>query len=286
MTLIGRIFTYILFVLAVVFFLSAAFVNAKHISYRNLVEDKSTGYKVQLAREQAKSKELTGLVEKLRDEKAIEQLGRRAALSALQTQMERLNSELQEKEKELAAKQSQVTLLTATEDLTQKELTARTKENEELRQQLVSAREDRDMQYQKFVQTYDEFVRLQGTRDTLDRQSKELARSLTAAIQKLNILGITPETKLDGPPAVNGVVTAVSSNLVEVSIGRDDGVREGDDLDVYRGAQYIGRINITRSEDDRAIGEILTSHIKGFILKGDRVDSRLSEIYVKRPSAQ
>lgn len=286
MTFLGRVFTFMVLVLSVIFFVLATIVTSSHIDYRNLVENKDTGFKVQVAREQAKSKELTELVEKLKDSMAVEQVGRRAALSALQTQMERINSELQEKEKLLADKQSQVTILAATEELTQKELGARTKENEELRQQLVSAREDRDTQYQKFVQTYDEFVRLQGEKDTLNKYAKDLARNLTSAKEKLDILGITPDTKLDGPPAVNGVVTAVSNNLVEVSIGRDDGVREGDDLDVYRGGQYIGRINITRSKDDKAVGEILPSYIKGFIIKGDRVDSRLSELYVKRPTAQ
>ena len=78
----------------------------------------------------------------------------------------------------------------------------------------------------------------------------------------------------------------MSNNLVEVSIGKDDGVRVGDKLDVYRGGQYIGRINITRSEDDKAVGEILPTYSRGFILKGDRVDSRLNELYVKRPGAQ
>jgi hypothetical protein len=176
--------------------------------------------------------------------------------------------------------------LTGTEQLTQQELAARTKENEELRQSLVKAREDRNAQYQKFVQAFDQYLRLQGEKKTLEEQSKELARDFTAAKEKLEIMGITPETRLDGPPPVNGLVSAVSNNLVEVTIGKDDGVRVGNELDIYRGGQYIGRIRITRSEDDKAVGEVVTSYSKGFIRQGDRVDSRLNELYVKRPTAQ
>lgn len=286
MTLLGKVFTSMVLILSVIFFTLAIAVNATHISYRELVENKSTGLKAMLAREQTKSRELVELVQQQKDAMAVEQLARRAALSSLQTELERLISDVSEKEKELAAKQSQLTQLAATEQLTQQELAARTKENEQLRGELVQAREDRNSQYQKFVQTYDQFVRLQGDQKTLEVQSKELARTHIAAIEKLNILGITPETKLDGPPSVNGVVNGVSNNLVEVSIGKDDGIRVGDKLDVYRGGQYIGRVNITRSEDDKAVGEVLASYSKGFILKGDRVDSRLNEVYVKRPAAQ
>ena len=286
MTLLGKVFIGMIAVLSVIFFAFALMVNASHINYRDMVEDKSTGLKAVLAREQAKSRELTELVQKQKDAMAIEQLARRAALSSLQTQLEMLMADVSDKEKQLAESQSQLTQLVATEHLTQQDLAARTKENEELRKQLVQAREDRNAQYQKFVQTYDQYLRLQGDKQTLEAQSKELARVYTAAKEKLDIIGITPETKLDGPPAVNGVVTRVSNNLVEVSIGKDDGIRVGDQLDVYRGGQYIGRINVTRSEDDKAIGEVLTSYSKGFIVKGDRVDSRLNEVYVKRPLAQ
>ncbi|MGN6134292.1 MAG: hypothetical protein ACTHOU_07295 [Aureliella sp.] len=286
MTLLGKVFIGIVFVLSIVFFTVSLLVNASHINYRDMVEDKNTGLKSQLAREQAKSQELSELVQKQKDAMAVEQLARRSALAALQTQLEMLSSDVSEKEKELSASKSQLTQLAATEQLTQQQLAARTKENEELRNQLVQARQDRDSQYQKFVQTYDQFIRLQGDKETLEKETLALSRKSAAAEANLSILGITPETKLDGPPPVNGLVTDVSNNLVEVSIGKDDGVRVGHQLDVYRGGRYLGRINIIRSADDKAVGEVMPSYSKGFISKGDRVDSRLNEVYVKRPAAQ
>jgi hypothetical protein len=282
MTLLGKVFTLMVLVLSVIFFTLSVAVNATHINYR----DENAKLKDQQKLEQAKSKELAELVEKEKDKLATEQLARRAALSSLQTQLEQLNSDVRAKEKELADKQSQLTQLANTENLTQQQLTARTNENVELRNLLKQAQEDRNSQYQNFVQTYDKYLRLQGEKKSLEDQARELGRKFDGAQEKLTILGITPDTPLDGAPPVNGVVSAVSNNLVEVSIGKDDGIRVGHKLDVYRGGQYIGRINITRSEDDKAIGEVMPSFSKGFILKGDRVDSRLNEIYVKRPSAQ
>lgn len=286
MTLLGKVFTGMVFVLSVIFFTLSIAVNASHINYRDMVENNNNGLRAQLTRAEAKHRELQELVDKQKDALATEQVARRAALSSLQTQLELLTSDVSEKEKELAEKQSQLTRLVATEQLTQQELAARTRENENLRQSLVQAREDRNAQYQKFVQTFDQYIRLQGEKETLEEQWRALADANTAAREKLDIIGITPETKLDGPPAVNGLVSVVSNNLVEVTIGKDDGIRVGHTLDVYRGGQYIGRIKITRSEDDKAVGEVLSQYSKGFIRQGDRVDSRLSEIYVNSPSAQ
>lgn len=282
MTLLGKVFTAMVLVLSVIFFTLSVAVNATHINYRNQVEG-DDGLNAQLKREQAKSAELTKSVEKLKDDWAIEQLARRAAISSLQTQLESYASEVAKKESLLAAKVSQVTTLSSTEQLTQQELADRVKENEELRKQLIQARSDRDAQFDRYKQAYVQFMRLQGEKKTLEEAKNDLMKDHVSALEKLDIIGIKPNSKLDGAPAVNGVVNSVASNLVEVSIGRDDGIKEGHKLDIYRGAAYIGRINITRSVDDKAIGEILPAYSKGFILKGDRVDSQLNQIF--RPTS-
>ena len=144
MTLLGKVFTFIVLILSVVFFVVAGFVNARHINYRTLVEDKQTGLNVQLSREQAKTRELTNLVQQLRDTLAVEQLGRTTTVSALETEMRLINETLKKKEEELAGKQSQLTVMAATELAMTEELKARTAENDELRQSLNSARDDRN----------------------------------------------------------------------------------------------------------------------------------------------
>ncbi len=283
MTLIGKVFTFIVLILSVVFFMLAAFINARHINYRDLVENKNTGLRVQLQREQAKANQLNELNERTRNDLATEQLGRRMHVSALETALTQKNQELIAKEQQLADEQAKTTLYETKIAASDQELAARTAENAELRKQLVDARQDRDNQYQKFVQTYDQLARLQGEKQTLDKQSKELARDFSAAKEKLDIIGITPDTKLDGPPAVTGAVSAVKNNMVEITLGLDDGIRIGNELDVFRGAAHVGRIRITRSVPDKAIGEVMLEHARGFIVVGDRVDSKPTELYVRRP---
>ena len=79
-----------------------------------------------------------------------------------------------------------------------------------------------------------------------------------------------------GPPVVDGLVLNVGKdNLVEISIGHDDGLREGHELDVSRGNRYLGRIIIVRTQPDRAVAEIKKDFSKGLIQKGDRVRTKV-----------
>lgn len=283
MTLIGKVFTFLVLILSVVFFIVAAFINARHINYRDLVENKNTGLRVQLQKEQAKTSQLSELVERLRNDLAIEQGGRRMTVSTLETALAQKNQELVAKEQQLADEQAKTTLFETKILSSDQELAARSSENADLRKMLVDTTQDRNAQYQKFVQTYDQWTRLQGEKQTLDKQSKELARDFTASKQMLDILDITPKTKLDGPPAVTGVVSAVKNKMVEITLGRDDGILVGDELDVFHGSSHVGRLKITRSVADKAIGEAMQEHARGFIAVGDRVDPKPNELFVRRP---
>ena len=59
------------------------------------------------------------------------------------------------------------------------------------------------------------------------------------------------------PPVVDGVVLGITSSgsgdeLVEVSIGADDGLLVGNTLEVFRDKKYLGRLEILRTSPDRA----------------------------------
>ena len=155
-------------------------------------------------------------------------------------------------------------------------LDATSKDNDVLRQKLKDSRQDRDQIFQRLVAAQDNLNRTQGSLQTIIDRERQLASDYTAAKEKLEILGIDPDTELLEPPRVNGQITLVDSNgLVEVNIGKDDGLREGFTLDVTRDKQYLGRLVIRRVADDKAIGEILKDYQKGYMRSGDRVDSKL-----------
>jgi len=81
---------------------------------------------------------------------------------------------------------------------------------------------------------------------------------------------------VDIPPRVDGIVTNVGEKtLIEVSIGSDDGLRAGHTLEVFRNNAYLGRVEVTQLEPDRAVCRIIPEYRKGIIKRGDRVATKL-----------
>jgi hypothetical protein len=122
----------------------------------------------------------------------------------------------------------------------------------------------------------DTFNRLQGEHDRLTERYSELNNNYNLAAEKMQSLGIKPDTDLGVAPAVNGTVLAVATNgILEVSLGQDDGIRENMELDVHRAGSYIGKVKVTKVTPNRSLAEVLTKYQKGYVQAGDRVDSKL-----------
>ncbi len=273
MPLLGKVFIYMIFVLSIVFFTTSVLVNSTHINNKEAAEKASA--RAALAEE--KNTQLGEQLLQLQNELAIERLARRSSLAALQSELTSLQADLEQKEKNFIQKTAQVTQLSQSEKVTTAELKARTAENDLLRKQIREAEDNISNILAKYVETKDAMNRLAGNYETLKSRAAQATDDYTAALSQLDILGIDERTPLVAPPAgVNGQVLAVASNgLVEVSLGRDDGMREGFTLEVTRGGQYLGRVRVTNVRDDKSVAEILTGFRRGAILQGDRVDSKL-----------
>ncbi|MCA9194668.1 MAG: hypothetical protein KDB03_23015 [Planctomycetales bacterium] len=272
MTLLGKVFTGIVGLLSVIFFTLAVVVNASHINQKDraeAAESKSRDL-------QNKNDQLASLLEETKSSLAVEQAARRSALASLQTQIGLITDELGKQQEAFINLQSAHTTLVQTEKATAEELKAKSDDNELLRQQLVKSVEDRNQLMQRLASTKDSMNRLQGDKETLEERWRQLAADFTSAKEKLEILGIKADTLIEAPPAVNGEVLAVSNNnMVEVSLGRDDGMREGFTLEAHRSGQYLGRLVVRTVADDKSVAEVLPRYQRGFIRPGDRVDSKL-----------
>lgn len=81
----------------------------------------------------------------------------------------------------------------------------------------------------------------------------------------------------------DGIVLADSENdQVEISIGSDDGLSTGRQLEVYRregaAGKYVGRIEVLLTQPDRSICRVLSDFLQRPIRKGDRVATELLRI--------
>ena len=88
---------------------------------------------------------------------------------------------------------------------------------------------------------------------------------------------MTIKDPLNGqPPTVRGEVLAVDKdNHVEISLGTDDGLREGNMLEIYRGDKYLGRMRVLEVKPHRSVGTILKELQQDVIRDGDQVATRL-----------
>lgn len=79
-------------------------------------------------------------------------------------------------------------------------------------------------------------------------------------------------------PDIEGRVLRIADDYLEVSIGSDDGVKTGQEYFVFRtgdSPQYIGKIRITLTEADKAVGRLIFSNLGRKVMEGDNVAGKI-----------
>ena len=146
-----------------------------------------------------------------------------------------------------------------------------------LRDEIRVAQQARDERFANTIVLTDSISGLQGSLASFKEQGVQLRDQVSRQKQVMDAYELTEYTPVvDIPPRVDGIVTKVGEeSLIEVSIGSDDGLRKGHTLEVYRNNAYLGRVEVTQLEPDRAVCQIIPAFRKGVIKRGDRVATKL-----------
>jgi hypothetical protein len=277
MTLVGKIFTVLVFIMSISFMMLAVTVFATHRNWRDIVIAPG-GLKEEIEKKTDRIVELGNEIVRVEDSLAMEQAARRFALAAGQSRLETLSAQLNRRQTEFTDLQAAHDVTVNTLDRNLNILDSLTKENEGLRSEIKSALNARDNFFNQVVKLTDEVNRMEGNLHTLDERHKGLLVQNGKMAKVMRLHEITIHTPVDGiAPRLDGYVTAVSDkNLIEISIGSDDGLREHHFMEVYRKNSYVGRVEIVMVEPDRAVAKIIPEFRRGLIKKGDRVATKLS----------
>lgn len=278
MTFLGRIFSTILVFLSLTFMVLALVANASHRNWRDVVLDPENGLKRRVELVEQTNQQLRDSRQRTEATLAREQAARRTALAALQTQLDDMRRQLQTSEQTVQSLQATNNELVQTDRSRAEELARLTQANETLEQKIISERADRDAVFAQALKLTDEINQAVGLLETERKRKEQLASTVSRYTEVLDAHGINPDDPLDGaPPDRNGVVLAVNrpSKLVAISIGYDEGLREGHTLHVTRNGRYIGKLLVKRTEPDRAVAEILEPYLEGPIQENDRVDTHI-----------
>ncbi len=275
MNLLGKSLTFAVFVLSVVFMIVAIAVNASHRNWREVVLGPD-GLKQQIETIEATNKQLRDAAQRSQAALDREQAARRTSLAALQTQLSEAREQLTQSAADVEELRAANTELAQLDRARAAELEAKSAEVASLRSELRKEQQDRDALFARALELTDQVSQATGLLQNQKQRNEQLLTQLTRLEEVTEAMGINVDDPLDGaPPDRNGNVLVVNRQRkqVEVSIGSDDGLRDGHLLDVTRDGSFVTRLKVRYTEPDRAVAEILTDYNNRTIQEGDRVDT-------------
>ncbi|HZN32666.1 MAG TPA: hypothetical protein VFB80_02570 [Pirellulaceae bacterium] len=274
MTLVGKIFTVLILVMSIMFMAFSMMVFATHKQWK----DHAGKLTKELAELKTAQNDAKALEQRLRNELAQEQAARKSVLAALQQRATKAETDLVAKQQELDNISAQHTKTVAEAEAAQQRLLALETETKKLRDELRTVQRDLDVQFNRVVKLTDDLNQAESLKQILDERLREATFHMAKMKEVMTKNGLTETSLVDHiPPRVEGIVLEVSDkDLIEISIGNDDGLKIGHTLDIYRDNTYLGRIVIRKTGPDRAVGQVQKEFQRGQIKRGDRVTTKFS----------
>ena len=264
MSFLGKILTVLIFFLSVTFMAMAVSVYATHKNWYQRVHNTDTskgelGLLAQLKQKEDDNARLEREKRDLENQLNTEKVMRRLAISRAETTRQLDQKSLADKDAQLKAEMKNTAEATATVKSTQEFIGSLNKEVEDVRGTLKTTREELDKTFASMVTQTDKNHQLMLLKKRLEDQQLVLAEQVRRLKTVVEHHGIREHDPVDGPPRAEAVVTSVRQDgrsvFVTVSLGKDDGIRPGHQMNVFRGDRYVGRITIRSVEPNRSVGE-------------------------------
>jgi hypothetical protein len=276
MNLVGKIFVVLILVASTVFMTMGLMVYATHINWYNDVMSKD-GLQAKLKEERDRARDLRADIEKYKAEAAAERALKDQSVAKAETERNVLAAKQVELQKDVETQATRLETAAKALQVAEEGLTAARKENVDLREDIRLAQKQVDEKLKLATQTEDKLHIALGQLADLKKRADQLALDNAKASALLKTVGMTFDTPLSRqPPQVFGRVLAVDKNdRAEISIGSDDGLLEGNTLEIIRGSKYLGKMQIVEAHPHRAIGAILPEFKRDVIRKDDEVATKL-----------
>ncbi|HEY3393247.1 MAG TPA: hypothetical protein VGK58_11095 [Lacipirellulaceae bacterium] len=282
MNWLGKVFVVLILIMSLVFMGLAMAVYATHKNWKEVIEGApgSPGLRTRLDQAQQENQQLVAernrKVEELEGEKdaALRQV---AQLESERTGLVTRNQSIQAENDKLTQDIAQATAAVSATQANNDKLAA---EVTNLRQQIRTAQQARDAAFRETLASTEQLHQLIGKYEIAQERLQQLTQQVAGMRTVMQASDINPDTDPSGVvPTVDGVVSQVrrvpGDQLVEFTIGSDDGVKEGDTVIVYRGNRYLGRLAILETSPDKSVGRVERRFQQGQIQEGDRVATRL-----------
>lgn len=274
MTFVGKILTVLIFVMSLVFSSMALMVLSSNKNWREDAIAKKGEIEILSSKITALEGEKNVYLNTLKMERA----SRQSTVAALDTTAALLDTKFARKEAELSKMTKEYGK--AQTDLKQKSdmLASVTAEVKDLKTNIKNAQQVRDEKLQEAVELADQIAASEGTLRILKERESQLAIQNAKMQMVMTAKGLTPNSLTDHiAPLIDGFITAVSAknpDFSEISIGSDDGLRKGHQLQILRGKIYLGRAVVVETAPNSSV--IKVELRKGIIKKNDIVTTKLN----------
>ncbi|QDU27271.1 Chromosome partition protein Smc [Anatilimnocola aggregata] len=280
MTLVGKIFTVLIFVMSICFMTASVMVFATHKNWKQYATNTDTslgkiGLEKQLADLKILEQNLKDELERYKRKLEEERVARRAVVGSLHARLAKAETELAAKQNEYATLITSNTVISQEVKVAQDRLAEIEKMIAATRQTLRDTEADLDDKFAKVVQLTDDLNQATGLKARLDERNTQLAMQVTRMKHVMTSVGVDEYTPVAHiAPRVKGKVLDVKTDLIEVSLGSDDGMKPGHLVQVYRGNQYLGQATVRTTGPDRAVAQIDKKMLRGPIRKDDNVTTQ------------
>ena len=276
MNLLGKVFVVLILVLSIVFMTLAMAMYATHKNWREIAQTRQT--EVQQA--QAEYDQLKTQYNRRENELTSE-------LEASSQQVRKLEAERVALNERNAGIQSELDQLKQERRDATAAVAATQQNNERLADEVTGLRTDirtnqqlRDQAFATALKATEELHQSKGELDSAVERTRQLTSQVAGMTTVMRENGLDPATDAATvKPRVDGFVSQVKqvagAQLVEVTIGSDDGLKPGHTVEVFRDSKYLGRVEILKTSPDKSVGRVDRRFQQGQIQEGDRVATQL-----------
>jgi len=276
MNLVGKIFVILILIMSIMFMSFAVVIYATHTNWKERAAKLDADYKEAQKKVQQITTEKNDLETNLKEEISR----RQGAINNLATKVEELEKQNKEFKDELTKLNENKEQTIAVVKLSHESQANLRAEVEGLRKNLRESQEKWAGLYTQYVAKTDEAHDLALKLSTYRSVGERLAKDYRDAVDVLKKHGLKPVPDMYTgipPKGAGGIVTEVRPNgWIEISIGEDSGIMKGHRLDIVRNlddrSSYIGKIEIVRTEPDRAAAVIMPEFRRGTVQRGDKVE--------------
>jgi len=269
---LGKIFVFGVFVMSLMLMSFAVAIYSSHINWQEVAKKKQDDLDKLKAEETSLNQEITRLTANV----AASEAARDQVIAKFQQALIEKDKELKTlkdaRDDKLTEMQKKIAdLATVEADLTRaREEVAKLQAEVREKQQKVDSQVTRAAEIAGQLHEKESFLEIASERKA--QLEKQVAQARLLLKQHGLSLDSLPKDRV---PTINGVVMAVADDAIEVSLGFDDGLQTGHQIEVYRNDEYLGRAIVKSVKPDRAVAVLVKEYSRGIVQRGDKVTTRL-----------